>query len=75
MAGVYLDEHWDRCPIADIDRDPSLTAVLMLRRSAKLNPIAGYPEVLPVWVTSLWGELEHAEAARRADEIEGGARG
>lgn len=75
MAGVYLDDRWDRCPVAEIDRDPALTAVMMLRRDARMNPIAGYPEVLSVWAMSLWSEIEHAEAERRADELAGGAHG
>lgn len=68
MAGEYLRTSWDRCPLAEIERDDDLVAVQRLRRMAKLSPLSDFPEGYSAGAVSIWLDLESAEAERRAEE-------
>lgn len=68
MAGDYLRTSWDRCPLAEIERDDDLVAVQRLRRMAKLSPLSDFPEGYSAGAVTIWMQLERAEAERRAEE-------
>lgn len=68
MAGDYLRTSWDRCPLAEIERDDDLVAVQRLRRMAKLSPLSDFPEGYSAGAVTIWLDLESAEAERRAEE-------
>lgn len=67
-AGVYLDEVWDRCPVAEIDDDVELTAARSLRGMAKLSPLSGWPDSYTFGLVQVVSDLTSAEADRRASE-------
>lgn len=64
-AGEYLGHKWPRCPVADVEADDHLQAVRALRMTAKLAPLAGFPDSYTAGALHTWQSLEGALAERR----------
>lgn len=57
-AGDYLGQHWPRCPVADLEQDDHLQAVLALRQQARLAPLADWPEAYTAGAVQTWMDIE-----------------
>lgn len=69
MAGEYFSEEWPRCPVAEIERDRHLIAVMQIRRHAKLSPLSDFPEAYTAGAMQTWSELDAAAADRIESEM------
>ena len=68
-AGRYLNEEWDRCPIAESRRSVVFQSALMLDRSAQLSPIQGWPDRFAAWAWEAWAILRAAQDDRTEHAI------
>lgn len=70
-AGVYLNETWDRCPVADINDDVQLTAARALRSQANISPLSDFPNAYTPGVVGIMTALAVAEQEYREETRHG----
>jgi hypothetical protein len=56
--------------VAELERDPHLQAVAMIRHQARLG-LAEKASAYPAWVVRLWSDIEAEQAARLESEVSG----